>query len=372
MVRTSMRLLAAALLVSAAMSGCAGKDKAGSAGSTTTTSATSTPTSPTSTPKPAAPSSTTTPTTGAPVVAKSSGCGAGTSPATLDMRHDLTSGSQKRWYFLTTPRTNNQRAIPLVVDFHGLAEGADVHRRMTHFSQLGQRKGFIVATPNGTGSPVQWNISDQSSKNKDLEFVGKLLDSIEGAHCVDTSRVYATGLSDGALFSSLLACTMADRFAAVAPVAGLAKPGDCHPSRPIPMLTFHGTADPILLFNGGVGDALNQALGGKSDIKTTATTVPTDLHGTGYPAAAAAWAAEDGCGAKATDTRVARDLIKRTYRCPAGLGVQFFIVVGGGHSWPGSEFSKAIGKIVGPTTFSIDATAEIYRWVRQFTLPTKQ
>ncbi len=286
-----------------------------------------------------------------------------------DKRIDMKSGAQARWYLLTTPRLpDGRKPVPLIVDFHGLLEGAQVHVQMSQFGRLAQRKGFIVATPNGTGNPVGWNISEQSSANLDLAFVTKLLDSIESAHCVDTSRVYSTGLSDGALFSSLLACTMADRFTAIAPVAGLAMPKNCHPSRRIPVLTFHGTADPILLFNGGIGDTLSKVLGGKSAANTTTTTAPADLDGKGFPAAVAAWAASDGCDPKPVDRRVKPDLIRRTYRCPSGVGVEFIIVVGGGHTWPGSQFSKAIASIVGPTTFSVDATAEIYRWLVQYHL----
>ena len=299
----------------------------------------------------------------------SAGCRAGATTAVKDQRHNLQSGGEQRWYYLTTPRqADGRKPVPLVVDFHGLSEGATVHVQMTQFGKLAQHKGFIVATPNGTGNPVAWNISDLSSSNPDVRYVKQLLDSLEATHCIDTSRVYATGLSDGALFSSLLACTMADRFAAIAPVAGVAMPKNCNPARPIPVLAFHGTADPILLFNGGIGDALSKALGGKTSIKTTATTVPTDLNGTGYPAAVAAWAAKDGCDSTATDKKVAHDLIRRTYQCPGGVGVQFYIVLGGGHAWPGSALSKSIVNIVGPTTFSINATDEIYRWFQHYRL----
>ncbi|MDQ6697320.1 MAG: hypothetical protein M3Z46_07665 [Actinomycetota bacterium] len=299
----------------------------------------------------------------------SAGCRAGATTAVKDQRHDLQSGGEQRWYFLTTPSVaNGRRPMPLVVDLHGLAEGAGIHVQMTQFGRLAQAKKFIVATPNGTGSPVGWKIGDESPSNPDLQFVTKLLDDIEAKRCIDTSRVYATGLSDGALFSSLLACTMSNRFTAIAPVAGVAMAKTCTTSRPVPVLAIHGTADPILLFNGGVGDRLSQVLGGKSNIKTTSTTVPTDLHGTGYPAAVAAWAAKDGCDHQATDKRIARDVIRRTYSCPAGVGVEFLIVIGGGHSWPGSQLSKSIANIVGPTSFSFDATAEIYRWLHQYRL----
>ena len=88
---------------------------------------------------------------------------------------------------------------------------------------------------------------------------------------------------------------MANRFAAFAPVAGIVMPSPCDPGRKVPILAFHGTVDPILYFNGGVGTAvLNHALGG-GPAPTTTTAPPTELNGKGYPANVKAWATKDGC-----------------------------------------------------------------------------
>ena len=68
--------------------------------------------------------------------------------------------------------------------------------------------------------------------------------------CARTSaRVYATGFSGGARMSSLLACRLNARIAAIAPMAGLAL------ARPVrgaslPVLTFHGLADPQNTYDG--------------------------------------------------------------------------------------------------------------------------
>lgn len=365
MMRGRGRVGALALVLAVCVAGCSSANSSNTSKPSSTTRRAASTTAPSTT---TASSATGSPTSSAPQAAvASAGCRPGATAAVTDQRHNVQSGGTQRWYLLTTPKVaDGRKPVPLVVDFHGLAEGAAVQVQMSQFGRLAQARNFIVATPNGTGTPVGWKISDQAPSNPDLQFVIKLLDGIEAEQCVDTSRVYATGLSDGALFSSLLACTMANRFAAIAPVAGVAMPKPCNASRRVPVLAIHGTADPILLFNGGIGDRLSQVLGGKSNIKTTATTVPTDLHGAGYPAAVAAWAAKDGCNPQATDRRIKSDVIRRTYRCPAGLGVEFLIVTGGGHSWPGSQLSKSIVNIVGPTTFSIDATAEIYRWLRQY------
>jgi len=71
--------------------------------------------------------------------------------------------------------------------------------------------------------------------------------------CVNEQRVYVTGLSDGAFMTSAVACEYANRVAAVAPVAGIQDIAGCRPARPVPVVTFHGTADPFVAFNGGLG-----------------------------------------------------------------------------------------------------------------------
>ena len=183
--------------------------------------------------------------------------------------------------------------------------------------------------------------------------------------------MYASGFSDGAFMVSLLACTMSDRFAAIAAVSGLQFPTPCSTRRHVPIITFHGTADPILFFNGGIGTAtLNKVLGtaGSSPPSSTTTTQPARLHGSGFPATVQKWAAKDGCNSRSSDTRVASQVILRSYHCPRGTNVEFYIVIGGGHAWPGSEFSRSITSLTGYTTFEVDATKTIWAFDRGFQL----
>ena len=61
-------------------------------------------------------------------------------------------------------------------------------------------------------------------------------------------------------------------------------------------------------------------------------------------------------------------VIHRVYKCPPGVAVEFYIVLGGGHAWPGSKFSQIIAPIVGPTTFEINATTLIWAFFKRFQL----
>src|SRR5204862_3677850 len=184
-------------------------------------------------------------------------------------------------------------------------------------------------------SPVRWDIDPNSNPNTDLAFVDAILDDIGHQLCIDTARVYASGLSFGAFMTSFLTCQRANRFAAVVPVAGLIVPTPCPQRRPVPILTFHGTADPILFFNGGVGEigltapSTGDGAAPAGAPRSLAAPPDVDLDGPGYPANAAAWAASNGCDPDKTDTQLTPEVIHRVWRCPAGADVEFYIVIGG-------------------------------------------
>lgn len=348
-------LLAASLL----LAGCSGADERSGAATTS---------------KAGAPATGRAPTTAAPPgeaadgpARPSPGCSTSTTRSVTDERRTVMVGGTERWYLLTTPPEHDGRSpVPLVLDFHGLAEGAEIHTRMASYGELGREEGFAVVVPQGEGATPAWKIGLEPS-NPDVGFVDALLDQLESQLCLDTSRVYATGLSNGAFMSSTLGCVRADRITAIAPVAGVRFPDGCAPSRPVPVLAIHGTADPILLFNGGVGD-LGSALAGSTPTLPPGTTA--DLEGPGYPEAVRGWAAADRCGPTPADTRVTPELLRRTYDCPDGTAVVFYVVDGGGHSWPGSAFSKGLEAIVGPTNMDLDASRVTWEFFRRFQLPS--
>lgn len=282
----------------------------------------------------------------------------------------MTVAGADRFFLLTVPSAHDGRTpLPLVLDFHGLGEGAEVHTSMSTFGELAEQEGFIATFPHGQGEPVRWDVHAPPPPNADLEFVDRILDTLGRDLCVDTSRVYATGLSFGAIMTSFLACQRADTFAAVAPVAGITRSDDCSPERPMPVVTFHGTDDEILLFNGGVGTVPGQAESTASAAgEMTTTAPPADLDGPGYPATVASWAEGNGCDPEPADTTVSADVVHRVYTCPERHDVEFYILTGGGHVWPGSEFSRSIESIVGYTTFDVSATDAAWEFFTRFQL----
>lgn len=298
----------------------------------------------------------------------SAGCGTSAHAPVEEQEQTLEVDGVPRRYLLTVPTAHDGTTpLPIVFDFHGLLEGADIHTQMSGYSAVAEQEGFVVVFPHGTGNPLAWNLR-LGDDNPDLDYFDAVLDEVSSTVCIDESRVYSTGLSMGAMFTSVLLCERADVLAAAAPVAGLLDPEGCDPSRPVPILAFHGTEDPILRFNGGV-DLSGIQVGGQADDAASTTVPPADLDGPGFPANVAAWAERNGCDPDAADTDLSDEVVQRVYDCPPGAEVEFDIVVGGGHAWPGSDFSRSIANVVGFTTFDVDATRDGWAFMSQFTNP---
>lgn len=188
----------------------------------------------------------------------------------------LTSGGRERTFRLFVPPSYDGRAsLPLVLDMHGSGGTAAGQAGTSRFEALAASEGFIVASLQAGAQGNRWNVPIQSDRPDDVQYVADVIDHVAAKVCTDSSRVYATGFSGGARMSSLLACNLNNRIAAIAPMAGLRWPGQCA-GRAIPVLTIHGLADPQNTYDGHVASR-----GGEWD-----ESVPEALAG---------WAKHNGC-----------------------------------------------------------------------------
>ncbi len=142
--------------------------------------------------------------------------------------------------------------MPVVMQLHGYGVSAIEMALLTQLGPYGNRNGFIAITPQITRSIPYWQTS---SNGKDVAFLLGVLAKVTSTLCVDLNRIYVTGYSNGAIMASVLACVDAGQVAAIAPVSGVANPPRCNPSRPVPVVAFHGTADPLVRYTGGLGPA---------------------------------------------------------------------------------------------------------------------
>ncbi len=264
------------------------------------------------------------------------------------------------------PAYDGATPLPLVVGLHGWTQPPALFATESDLPARGDRYRFVTVTPDITRGVAHWDTAVDST---DVQWIGALLDQIESTTCVDTNRVYVTGMSNGAMMSSTLSCALADRIAAAAPVAGITDPSDCAPSRSVPVIAFHGTDDPFLAYDGGVGPKaldLPAADGNGTIGDQTASTGTSDLATSieaSVPDRVAAWATRNECSDGSGTTTIG-DVTPQQWTCPPGADVALYTVNGGGHTWPGSAFDPTIESLVGPTTTSIDATALIWQFFR--------
>jgi len=241
----------------------------------------------------------------------------------------LTFGGRQRSYILYIPTSANPgQPAALVFVLHGGTGNAESAMRMSGFNQTADRNGFIVVYPDGTGrlsdtKLLTWNGGDccgyaQEQNVDDVGFMRAIVTDLQARLNIDPQRIYAAGMSNGAILAQRLACEAADIFAAVAPVAGTLNFTPCTPSRPVSVIEFHGTADQHIPYDGGYGP--------KSLVNVNFTSVPATL---GY------WVGFDRCGSQ-PQTETFSDIRHDTWSgCAGSASVELYTVIGGGHAWPG-------------------------------------
>jgi len=247
----------------------------------------------------------------------------------------ITSGGLQRSYLLSVPNPLPTTPARLIVNLHGAGSDAQQQAIYSTLATKGPARGFVVVTPDATGQPQQWNIVGQT-KSDDVTFIEDVLADVSRRTCVDTTHVYATGLSSGAAMSSLLACKDGARFTTIAPVSGVVfLPFECSDGPPVNVVAFHGTNDFVTPFNGG------PVFGGGG------------LSYPGAPQGMAGWVDRDACAATPHKTAVSAHVtLEQWPGCAQGATVELYVIDGGGHTWPGAFPVPLLGE----TTTEINAT----------------
>jgi polyhydroxybutyrate depolymerase len=300
----------------------------------------------------AAPTSTAVPVAATVPASPSAGCATPDPPGTSTV--PFTGAGLAGSYVRFVPTADARRPLPLIIDLHGYSEPAALQAGVSAWDTFATDHPLVAVAPEITRPVPLWNTSLTGG---DLDWFGALLARVEATTCVDRNRVDVDGYSDGAFFTSAIVCRFASQVAAAAPVAGIQAPAGCHPSRPVPVIAFHGTADPYVAYGGGLGPKALQlpAPNGQGTLGQSGSASSGGLATRSIPAEAAAWARRNGCAPRPTVTAVAHGVALIRYRCPQRAAVELYRVDGGGHAWPGSEASRAIASYVGFTTFAIDA-----------------
>ena len=272
----------------------------------------------------------------------------------------IVSSGENREYLLYVPESyDSTTPTPLVISLHGGGQWPAQQMNISGWNRLADENGLIVAYPAGAGYPKKWETFDPDDPDleRDVRFISELIDTLQSAYNIDRARIYANGLSNGGGMAFVLSCTLSDRIASVGMVAAAQTlpPDWCMSSRPVPMISFHGEADPIAFYNGG-------AMGGPEALTPVRPVFPSARE------FMAQWAQRNRCATSFVESMVAEDVTRLEYPdCADDAAVVLFTIYGGGHTWPGGE--PFLDWFVGPTSRSVDATRQMWAFFREHPLP---
>ena len=265
-------------------------------------------------------------------------------------------GDRAREYLYLVPESyDGLHPHGLVFAFHGGGGTGESFRGVGLEAAAGEHHSVIVYPESAVG---RWNDGrgTAAADVDDVAFVRALLDLLEEELLIDQERIFATGASNGGMFSHRLACEV-DRIVAVAPVIA-ALPSTvketCAPAGPLSVLAIQGTEDEFITFEGG--DAAHDRfprLGEGGAIESAESTRRF-------------WAETNGCESEVdaqelppvSDTDSTRVFFYEHQECSGGARVEYYVVEGMGHAWPPLE--PVAPRVSGSTSSQIDATEVIW------------
>lgn len=303
-----------------------------------------------------------------------------------------------------------QQHYPVVILLHGMNQDPEDMERLTRFNELADKDGIITVYPfalhgrwnvgvrpeekrpmtmgpggrgrrggggypgggggypgggypggGGGGYPGgggrqqpqgrQPNEEKRAAPADDIAFFSQMLDQLGTKFSVDSSRIYAAGLSEGGFMSMRLGCALGDRIAAIAAVgAAMPKTMICLPPRPVPLVMINGTSDPVVPYGGGTEHNLSLPIVSVED-------------------SAKAWAKIDRCEEKPEKSKLSAhdkggmETKVDTYNgCQQNAQVVLYSVKGAGNTWPGGE-QYEVEKTIGKTSQDINANDVIWSFL---------
>jgi len=240
--------------------------------------------------------------------------------------------------------------VPMLFNLHGYGSNNIEQEQYGDFRPIADTANFIIVHPNGTpdnGGNLFWNTFGGASID-DVGFLSALIDTVMADYSIDETRIYSTGMSNGGFMSYDLACFLSERITAVASVTGsMIKPRltTCDLTRLMPVMQIHGTADATVPYNGNflfthIDTLVNFWVQHNNCLPDPVIIQIPDIVPT------------DGCTAEQHIYTSANSI----------ASVEFFKIIGGGHSWPGAPININI------TNMDFSASIEIWRFFRQYSL----
>jgi polyhydroxybutyrate depolymerase len=245
---------------------------------------------------------------------------------------------QSRTYLVYRP-AGIPNPAPLVMMLHGGFGSAAQAESGYGWNAEADAQHFVVVYPDGEnrawnvgggccGAPARTNLDD-------VAFLTAVVHEVESALPIDSTRVFATGISNGGMMAYRLACGT-DLFAAIGPDSATLL-GDCASPHPVSVIAIHGTADQNIPYDGGEGSGF------------------ASIDGPSIPDVNQLWRTADSCDPPTT--AVAGPVTTSTASCPGSRDVELITIAGAGHQWPGSTKGRQGADTPYP---GLDATAVIW------------
>ena len=225
-----------------------------------------------------------------------------------------------RDYLLHIPKSYAvDDAVPLVIALHGGTGTAKNIEEQSNLPDLSDEMGFILCSPNGYKRT--WNAGQccgKAAKNEvdDVGFIEAIIDEISDEYSIDPKRIYATGMSNGAMMSYRLACELSHKIAAIAPVAGGLVLSNCSPQHPVSVVHFHSYQDENVPWDGGIGNGLS------------------DHYNAPLDSVMNAWATILSCTEDTSYSLSGAVDVWQWNGCNDSAEVSLYLTEDGGHSWP--------------------------------------
>jgi polyhydroxybutyrate depolymerase len=284
------------------------------------------------------------------------------------VRVDLDHEGGGRDYLVYVPESRPEGPAPLLRVLHGFGGTPEGLEPLTGFSEIAETSGFVLVYPRGLDRRWRDQMGEREARRVEVEgmlgeapdavddvgFLRAVVQDVARRRSIDEERVFVAGMSNGAGMSQRLACEASDVFSGVGLVVG-GNVGsaieDCHPDQPVSVVAYHGTDDPLVLYEGGEARVLRHVI----------PSVPVDDL-------AGFWAEANGCAPTPAERQleeVSTDdystVVRRTWSgCHDDVRVRFHRIDGAGHTWPGGP-QYAPRLLIGATNHDVEASAGIWQ-----------
>ncbi len=291
-----------------------------------------------------------------------------------DYEFDLLHNQLRKYYVHVPASYDNSKPTPVVINFHGGGGSAEGHPKLTKMLEKSDRAGFIAVHPQGTGKDLKirykrfwnpgsgptgpFNTNPIFAQVDDVGFVNKMLDHLESKFNIDKKRIYATGLSNGGIFTYKLACDLSHRIAAIASIGGpfWGSYENCKPSKAVSVLHFHGTSDVCAPYQGGTPHC-------EAGIASKGRIFPS------IEETISVWRQINHCPMQAKVVFQKGEVTCQTFApCDQESEVTLCTIEGGGHTWPGGLPYRIPGFEIGVTTYDINANDFMWEFFKRHPL----